>query len=164
MELGGRRVPRIRGAFIEPPLDLGAATKRAVLDQFGGAVESVGRPEAIYVAERLPKVLERMKKQAGWFGDMAQVAEFLMAYASCFGGSGDPDRCFRIAVAALFYLCDPFDIVPDHTPGTGYIDDALVLNQALTEMRAESQRVAAEIRRALARHKYSKGSLQRCAG
>jgi uncharacterized membrane protein YkvA (DUF1232 family) len=149
------RVPRIRGPFIEPPVALDAATRRTVLAQFAQAIEVVGEPEEKYVDDRLPKILIRLKKQFGWYGDMAQVAEFLHRYVIDYDGS-DPLRCRRIGIAALFYLCDPFDVVPDFSPAVGYVDDALVLNQAITELRAESPKVAATIRTALRRHKYAR--------
>jgi uncharacterized membrane protein YkvA (DUF1232 family) len=150
-------VPRIRGAFIEPPVALEPATKAAVLQQLTKAIESVDDAEARYVDERLPQVLVRLKKQGGWYGDMAQVAEVLKSY--CDRGpenAGTSDRCRRIAIAALFYLCEPFDVVPDYVPGKGYVDDALVLNQAVTELRAANPRVAAWLRSALKRHKYTR--------
>lgn len=31
-------------------------------------------------------------------------------------------------LAALFYLCNPYDVIPDFIPGTGFVDDAYVLN------------------------------------
>jgi uncharacterized membrane protein YkvA (DUF1232 family) len=34
-------------------------------------------------------------------------------------------------LAALFYLCNPYDVIPDFTPGTGFVDDAFVINLAL---------------------------------
>lgn len=37
-------------------------------------------------------------------------------------------------VAALEYLCDPQDIIPDYIPGIGLIDDALVLNICIQDL------------------------------
>jgi uncharacterized membrane protein YkvA (DUF1232 family) len=155
-------VPRIRGPFIEPPVALEPATKMVVLQQFASAIESADDAQSRYVVERLPQVLVRLKKQGGWFGDMAQVAEFLKSYLDrSTGSSSAPDHCRSIAVAALFYLCEPFDVIPDYAPGMGYVDDALVLNQAVTELRAASPRAAALLRSALKRRKYSRIPAQR---
>lgn len=40
----------------------------------------------------------------------------------------------RSIVAALEYLCDPQDVIPDYTPGMGFIDDALVLNICIQDL------------------------------
>lgn len=45
-----------------------------------------------------------------------------------------PEISNKIA-AALLYLCEPFDIIPDHTPGKGLVDDALVLNYCLNDIK-----------------------------
>lgn len=34
------------------------------------------------------------------------------------------EECHRV-LSALAYLCDPEDLIPDHVPGLGFIDDAI---------------------------------------
>jgi len=47
----------------------------------------------------------------------------------CVNGQQKINRTLRIKIiAALFYLVNPFDIIPDYVLGTGYADDALVIN------------------------------------
>lgn len=41
------------------------------------------------------------------------------------------DEARRVLLAGLFYLCNPFDIIPDFTPGTGFMDDAYVINYCI---------------------------------
>lgn len=38
-----------------------------------------------------------------------------------------PKKTLIIIVAALIYLVNPFDLIPDFIPGIGYIDDARVI-------------------------------------
>ena len=44
-----------------------------------------------------------------------------------------PEISNKIA-SALLYLCEPFDVIPDHTPERGLVDDALVLNYCLNDI------------------------------
>ena len=39
---------------------------------------------------------------------------------------------------ALHYLLNPFDVMPDHIAGIGYVDDALVLNRAAERLLREA--------------------------
>ncbi len=48
----------------------------------------------------------------------------------------EPGR--REILAALFYLCNPYDVIPDYSPGSGYLDDAIVINSCLAALRARS--------------------------
>jgi uncharacterized membrane protein YkvA (DUF1232 family) len=40
-------------------------------------------------------------------------------------------------LGALVYFCDPEDIIPDHIPGLGFLDDAIYVEIVIRELRAE---------------------------
>ena len=40
-------------------------------------------------------------------------------------------------LSALVYFCDPEDLIPDSIPGIGYLDDAIMVELALKELRHE---------------------------
>jgi uncharacterized membrane protein YkvA (DUF1232 family) len=54
-------------------------------------------------------------------------------------------------IAALNYLCDPLDLIPDYTPGIGFVDDAYVLTLCLRRIRKGDRRGFALIERKLRR-------------
>ena len=47
------------------------------------------------------------------------------------------DRDREPVLAALVYLCDPEDLIPDSTPGIGLLDDALMIEFVSHELRHE---------------------------
>ena len=38
---------------------------------------------------------------------------------------------------ALAYLCDPEDLIPDHIPGLGFLDDAIMIELVVRDLRHE---------------------------
>ena len=58
-------------------------------------------------------------------------------------------------LGALVYFCDPEDLIPDHVPGLGFLDDAIYVEIIIRELAAEIEsyeefcafRVAEEARR-----------------
>jgi uncharacterized membrane protein YkvA (DUF1232 family) len=46
-----------------------------------------------------------------------------------------PDNALLWIVAALNYLIDPFDLIPDATPVLGFVDDATVIEFVADKMR-----------------------------
>jgi len=47
----------------------------------------------------------------------------------------DEDRS-RV-LGALIYFCDPEDLIPDHIPGLGFLDDAIYVELVIRELKAE---------------------------
>lgn len=43
----------------------------------------------------------------------------------------------RHVLSALAYLCDPHDVIPDHVPGLGFLDDAIYAEIVLRALRSE---------------------------
>lgn len=43
----------------------------------------------------------------------------------------------RRVLSALVYFCDPEDIIPDHIPGIGFLDDAIYVEMVVKELQAE---------------------------
>lgn len=64
---------------------------------------------------------------------------------------GDQER--SPVLAALAYLCDPEDLIPDSIPGIGFLDDAVMIELVFQEMRHEIEAFDdfARFRKSLAR-------------
>jgi uncharacterized membrane protein YkvA (DUF1232 family) len=54
-----------------------------------------------------------------------------------------PEVVKRRILAALSYLTEPEDIIPDHVPGLGFLDDAIMIELVSHELRHELQGYAA---------------------
>jgi uncharacterized membrane protein YkvA (DUF1232 family) len=48
-----------------------------------------------------------------------------------------PGRDSTRVLNALAYFCEPEDLIPDHIPGLGYLDDAIMIELVLRELRHE---------------------------
>ena len=47
----------------------------------------------------------------------------------------DPARERSQVLSALAYCADPEDLIPDHIPGLGFLDDAIMVELVLKEMK-----------------------------
>mgnify|MGYP006136127307 CR=1 FL=1 len=54
----------------------------------------------------------------------------------------------RLALIGIAYLCDPFDIIPDHNVGHGYDDDLFMFSLVLADIEKVSERTYYNIKEA----------------
>ena len=123
--------------MIEIPEDISRDLKNEIKDEFEKKLNEVRESGAVCTADRLEKVCGVLKgEKATWLQDSAKIAvclhEMVEERGSFEGGFRPvPETAKDYAKAALNYLVDPFDIIPDYEPTMGFIDDAEVLNHAL---------------------------------
>lgn len=48
-----------------------------------------------------------------------------------------PERESARVLNALAYFCEPEDLIPDHIPGIGFLDDAIMIELVVRELRHE---------------------------
>ncbi len=48
-----------------------------------------------------------------------------------------PERESTRVLNALAYFCEPEDLIPDHIPGLGFLDDAIMIELVVRELRHE---------------------------
>ncbi len=96
--------------------------------------ESAGPEKVEYISTNLGRVLKRLyKSEELWHGELAYFASQLNEVLT--KSSDDFNDVNRHVISALHYLCAPLEIIPDHVPGKGYADDALVMNKCLAHLK-----------------------------
>ena len=79
---------------------------------------------------KLPKFVEERVKKLGALIDMMRDAEWALP---------EPER--TNVLAALVYLSEPEDLIPDEVPVLGYVDDAIMIELVVKELQPEIDRV-----------------------
>jgi uncharacterized membrane protein YkvA (DUF1232 family) len=121
IELSDRDLRHFRRELRRARAAVGIADDEEILAAASELVERLRETELPdFIAERLQKlqVLQTMLTDAEWPLD-------------------DAERC--PVLAALAYLCDPEDIIPDNIPGIGLLDDAVMIELVFRELRHQIQ-------------------------
>ena len=84
----------------------------------------------------LQKAVKHQVQLKSIFQDLMALYRMLKAWTK-----GDytkiPWKSIVLALTALIYFLNPFDIVPDFLPGIGYLDDAVVLGFVMNSIRKD---------------------------
>ena len=104
------------------------------------AIENVDDLDAEYVLRKTVRVITRLASQGGWLRELARAAYALrrLAIESEMTIEGQNSQVARPIIAALFYLCDPWDVIPDYTSAEGYLDDSIVINRCMAMIKSSS--------------------------
>jgi len=104
-------------------------------------VQDLGEEECYYIGRHFEQKLIAVKASSvPWIKHLVVYAEALhrMYYDHVEGKLDINQESVSHICAALFYFTNPHDIIPDHMPGKGYLDDALVINKCLRVLETRS--------------------------
>lgn len=104
--------------------------------------KTVGKDELNEVVAKVDQIEERFKQHGPLrrlFRDMKVMTSMVKSYVN-----GEyrkvPGWTIAAVVAALLYVLNPFDLIPDFIPGLGYVDDALVVGVCLRAVEQDLKR------------------------
>lgn len=139
--------------MIKLPLRVGDELRQRIEKSYADAIRQVGEDEETYVRSKLPKTLASLSRGSqDWRSEVAVTA------SAIFKAYENPDQMNTadgdhrdVLLAALFYLCNPYDIIPDRVPSTGFVDDAVVLNDCLRRIEQVAPALYREVSASMAK-------------
>lgn len=126
--------------MIKIPGNLDSVIKDKVSKSYNETIKTCGDSEFQYVLKKFPTFAKRLSKSRGHKKSLIRVSKVF--YNACYEGFQSTinlnNKTKKEIISALFYVVNPFDIIPDHTPGTGYFDDCYVVNLCLKKIKRSS--------------------------
>ena len=123
--------------LINAPARLDGDVRALISASVTQSLETLGDEQYLYIGERIRPKLEALHGSAThWVRELWTVgAAFHAALRDHAEGNRHlPVDVRRLMAVGLHYLVNPFDVIPDHIYGDGYVDDALVLNYCAIEI------------------------------
>ena len=109
---------------------------QAIVDKANSAMEKEHDAEAIEAAAKQLIADAKQGELPDFIGDRLSKLEVIINMISDSEWQlSDKDRS-RV-LNALVYFCDPEDLIPDHIPGLGFLDDAIYVELVIRELKAE---------------------------
>jgi uncharacterized membrane protein YkvA (DUF1232 family) len=109
---------------------------QAIVDKAKSAMQDEQNAEAIEAAARQLIADAKEGELPDFIGDRLAKLEVVIGMISDEEWQlSDEDR--GRVLGALVYFCDPEDLIPDHIPGLGFLDDAIYVELVIRELKAE---------------------------
>ncbi len=99
--------------------------------------------EAEKVSSLLEKAAEKVKHNSNRLKDLWSEIEILIQMVRAYRNGAYRQISWKgiaIALAALIYFVNPFDLIPDFILGLGFLDDAAVIGFVINALRKEIEK------------------------
>lgn len=124
-------------SVVQEAKKLGQELRVQVIEALSDASAEYGNDEHRYVVSKIDKKLSYTDASStAWIKELSMGFRQLYNYYQAISVSesrGSNQFWPRIG-ATLFYFINPFDIIPDHTPSTGYLDDAFAFYYCVRQL------------------------------
>lgn len=124
---------------IKLPIKLDKKVKDIVEKGFFESVKHIGKEEYDYISSKIDrKIRSTSRARTTWITQLSSFYSVL--FEVCEHHSEKSllsDNAHNLICAALLYFINPFDIIPDHILGTGYVDDFYVLQLCLGKIKGK---------------------------
>ena len=120
--------------MIKPSMKLEKEIRDMANEQYKHAQQEIGEEEFHYIGQSMTRKVKSLRRSGtAWVRELAKACEAIhQIYLDHIEGTVElSDGDLRAIGAALFYFVNPYDIIPDHIPATGYLDDAHVVNACI---------------------------------
>lgn len=120
---------------IPEPMD--KSVKKEAIEQYDRLVDAFDEKQIAKTIRAIPRVVARLTLYPNhWPAPVGFLvrAIFDEAFLREEGSRRLHHSSKPLILSALGYVCEPNDVIPDYTPGTGYYDDAFVLNECLRRL------------------------------
>lgn len=142
---------------VRPPVRLEPNIRALVESAVVHALATIGEEEFFYIGERIEDKLATLATSSTYW-----ISEDLWTLASALhqilsdhvaGTLRLPEADFQVVGVALHYLVNPFDFIPDHVTGDGYLDDAFVVNWCVDHLSRTHPALVPKYARRARRHR-----------
>ena len=117
---------------IRIPLQLDQDQKDSALELFDLSIVEASSSELIYINKTFERVYKRLvNNEDRWKQHIVKIVDYMLRSSKWEGMFTEENK---IVIACAFYICNPNDAIPDYIPEIGYIDDAYIVNEALSRI------------------------------
>jgi uncharacterized membrane protein YkvA (DUF1232 family) len=109
---------------------------QAIVDKAKSTMESDANATNIEAAARQLIADAKSTDLPGFIGDRLSKLEVVIDMVGDEEWQLSEEERRRV-LGALVYFCDPEDLIPDHVPGLGFLDDAIYVELVIRELQAE---------------------------
>lgn len=105
---------------------------------FENALKEIGEEEFFYIGRNFKRKTRAIENsRIPWVRDLvAQMRKLNLLYVAHTSGEIElREEVLNLIGATLFYFVNPFDLIPDHVPARGYLDDAHVFNLCVERLK-----------------------------
>lgn len=106
-----------------------------VMQQAQAAAQSKGEDEIISMCEQMLKDVGERKAPSFIKDRMTALGNMVEMMQDTTWALPEPERAH--VVNALAYFANPEDLIPDHIPGLGFLDDAILIELIARELKPE---------------------------